>query len=421
MLRHMVAGSNSADTRIDAEGAVAETIERLCVPPPRRAGTDAERRAANYLVERLRAGGRRVEIESTYVHPQWAALYLLHCALAVAGSLVATAAPGPGFAIVLATATSLYLDLSGKRYLLRRLLFRRASQNVLSPPLGEAEEPRVIIAAHYDTGRTGAAYDRWAIRLFDGFRRLWPAATTPMAVVFWSTALLLPTLGLRLAGIEAAWVSALQLPPTLLLIGAAFLLGEIALSRPAPGANDNAAGVAAALAAARRLDADPPQNLRVHVLLCGAGESTGEGMRWFLRRARGQLPPNRTWIVDLDCAGLGSPHYVAREIPVVARVADPTLLGLCEALAEGSSERSRLDLGPAGGASIAAGQGYPAIALTAREGEEFVPAGHHTPADLPDAIDPGAVEAVAAFAVDLVTLLDREVGRLLDPVPPEPG
>lgn len=395
-----------------AEGnGVREIVESLCAPPARRTGTDAERRAANRLAEGLRAGGGRAEVESSYVHPQWAAVHLTHCLLAIAGSLVAPRLPALGFALVLVAATSLYLDLSGRRYVLRLLFFRRASQNVISPPLEDRGEPRVILSAHYDTGLTGAAYRRGAIRLFDRFRRIWPAATTPMAVVFWSTALLLPALGLRLAGLDADWVSILQLPQTLLLIVASFLLGDIALSAPSPGANDNASGVAAALGAARTLSERPPKNLRVHVLLHGAGEATGEGMRWFLRRAGGQLPSDRTWLIDLDCAGRGSPRYVARQIPAVARAADPLLLGLCEALAEDHAERSRLALGPAGGAAIAAAQGYAAIALTAREGDEFVPADHHTRRDLPAGVETDAVEAVAGFAVDLVRLLDREVGR----------
>jgi hypothetical protein len=393
--------------------SIRATVERLCTPPWRRTGTDAERRAAGWLGERLRQGGSKVEIEPTYVHPQWATTYLLHCVVAIAGSLAATGAPAVGFALVLAAATSLYLDLSGRRYLLRRLFFRRASQNVISPPLDDSEGPRVIICANYDTGVTGAAYNPWALGTFERLRRLLPVRTAPMAIVFWTIALLLPPLGLRLAGIEDDWVAFLQLPQTLLLIAAGFMLGEIALSPPSPGANANASGVAAALEAARRLEQRPPERLRVHVMLDGAGEAGGEGLRWFLRNGRQRLPRDRTWVIALEEAGRGTPRYVAREVPALAQAADASLLGLCEALAEGSPERSRLDLGPAGGASLAANQGYPAIAITAREASEFVPAGHHTPRDLPERVDEGAVEAVAAFAADLVALLDRDAARRL--------
>ncbi len=106
----------------------------------------------------------------------------------------------------------------------------------------------------------------------------------------------MPPLGLRLAGIDADWVSAAQLPQTFLLLVAAFMYGEIALSPPSPGANDNASGVAAALAVAERLRESPPQALEVSLLFCGAGETTREGARSFLRAHR-QLAAARRHLV----------------------------------------------------------------------------------------------------------------------------
>src|SRR5919106_4025401 len=119
-----------------------EIIRGLCSFEGRLAGTDAERRAANWLAERLRAQGRRAEIEPTYVHPQIGLILAAHCALGFGGSLLAIAEPVAGFAIVLVTAASLYLDLNTRFYLLRRLLFRRASQNVFSAGGGPAAPAR---------------------------------------------------------------------------------------------------------------------------------------------------------------------------------------------------------------------------------------------------------------------------------------
>ena len=110
-----------------------EIIRELCSFEGRRAGTDAERRAANRVAERLRELGRPAEIEPTAVHPQYGYVHAAHCLLGVAGSLVAVEVPALGFALVLLAATSLYLDLEYRFYLVRRLFFRRASQNVVSP------------------------------------------------------------------------------------------------------------------------------------------------------------------------------------------------------------------------------------------------------------------------------------------------
>jgi hypothetical protein len=346
------------------------------------------------------------------VHPQWPAIHLLHCLLAIAGSLLATVAPAVGFSLVLIAAASLYLDLNARWYLLRSLFFRRASQNLISPPLPDQPGPTVLLCAHYDIPLTGAAYDSWARRAFGAFGRLWPGPVSPPSVIFWSIALLLPALGLRLAGVDADWVALLQLPQTLILIVAAFMLGEIGLSAPSPGANDNTAGVAAALAAADHLEADPPAAVEVRLLLCAAGESTREGARSFIRSHRDRLDPSHTWLIDIDSPGVGTPRFVTREIPLLAQPLDRGLVEIARALSDASSDGPReLSLGPATAASVASSYGYPALALTARERSEFVPALHHTPGDRPDSVEPDSIAAVAALAVDIVRLLDREVAR----------
>ena len=117
---------------MDSPGRI-ELIRELCSFEGRGPGTDAERRAANMLAGRLRQVGRQAEIEPTFVHPQYAVVHLIHAALAIAGSVLATVQPAAGFALVLAAAASTYLDLNTRFYLVRSLLFRRASQNVVSP------------------------------------------------------------------------------------------------------------------------------------------------------------------------------------------------------------------------------------------------------------------------------------------------
>ena len=116
--------------------------------------------------------GRRAEIEPTYVHPQYALVHALHAALAIAGTIVAVSQPGIGFALVLLAATSAYLDLNTRFYLMRRLFFRRASQNVVSPGGRRPEAPiRLVLVAHFDAGRSGFVFGagaRLARRLLRG-------------------------------------------------------------------------------------------------------------------------------------------------------------------------------------------------------------------------------------------------------------
>ena len=137
-----------------------EVIRELCAFERRGPGTDAERRAANALATRLRGIGRRAELEPFFSHPQYAVVYLIHAALGIAGSLLAIVQPAVGFALVLFAAASTYLDLNTRLYLVRSLLFRRVSQNVVSPGDRPEAPARLILMAHYDAARTGYIFSR---------------------------------------------------------------------------------------------------------------------------------------------------------------------------------------------------------------------------------------------------------------------
>jgi hypothetical protein len=396
--------------------AIGERIDSICGYRNRLAGTDAERRLTNELGADLETDGWRVAIEPTWVHPQWALAHLLHCLVAIAGSVVAPSAPVIGFALVLVAATSAYLDLSGRFHLLRRLLFRRASQNLLArrPATGEGSD-RVILCANVDAPRTGAVYNPGPMRLLDAAARRLPVASAPTRIWFWSLALLLLPIGARMAGLDAAWLDYVQLVPTLVLIVACFALGEIALSPASPGANANASGVAAALATARLLDAEPPRHLRVELLLIGGGETTMEGMRAFLRAHRKDLERERTRFVSFESVGRGEPRYAVSGGLAVSAPFDRELIEACAAIAaareggEGRAEPFRDARATA--ATVARAHRRRAIAITCSEPGRTLPAGHHTPGDLPSTVDPDAVEAASRLAVDAVRLVDRGLGR----------
>ncbi len=397
------------------EAGLRSDVEAICSFEDRLPGSDAERRASNDLARQFSGPGRHAELEPVYVQPQWAVVHALHCAIAAIGSMLAVFQPAIGFALVLLAATSAYLDLTARHYLLRRLLFRRASQNVHSRSTAPGRAARVILCANVDAPRTGAAYNPLPVRLLNAAARRLPVATSPTRIWFWSIALLLPPLGARMAELEAGWLSAAQLPQTLILIVAVFLLGEIALSPASPGANANASGVAAVLEAARRLDRDPPEGLSVDVLICGGGETTMEGMRAFVRSHRRDLEPGTTYFVSLESVGRGDPRYVLSQGLAVSLPLDPELAGLCEAIEiADAGERLRPEAirdGRISAAFVARTYGYPAIAITSREGTEALPVGHHTPDDTPSSVAPDAIERVVSFTVELVQLLDRDLSR----------
>ncbi|MET0973032.1 MAG: M28 family peptidase [Thermoleophilaceae bacterium] len=402
---------------MDAHGRM-EIIRGLCSFEGRLAGTDAERRAANWLADRLREHGRRAEVEPTYLHPQIGLILAAHATLGFGGSLLAIAEPVAGFAIVFATAVSLYFDFNTRFYLLRRLFFRRGSQHVFSRADRDNRPAELILVAHYDAARTGFIYNersrRREARIPPGAR----GVLAPPRLLFWSLAVLLPILGVRMAGLDESWLNLIQLPPTLVLLVATFLLVDIQLSDVVPGANDNASGVAVALSAVEALDADPPRHLAVSVLLTGGQECLLEGMRAFVRRYRKQADRESTYFVALEMLGRGPAlHYLTGEGLAVTYRHSTRLAQLCEAIATVSREDGGdLDASPAvlptaSDALPATLAGYPALALRRMADNGLPGTEHHTPYDTPDHIQPEALARSERFVVELARQLDRDVGR----------
>ena len=399
---------------MDVESRI-EVVRELCAFEGRRAGTDAERRAAERVAERLRDLGRPAEIEPTAVHPQYGYVHAAHCLLGIAGSLIAVEVPALGFALVLLAATSLYLDLEYRVYLLRRLFFRRVSQNVVSRP-PSADRARLIICAHLDSARTGAAFSPWIARRAARLRRApWLG---PFRVLFWSLALLLPLLGARMAGLDSTAISALALVPTLLLLVGAFALIEIELSPIVPGANDNASGVATALSIAERLEAEPLRNLEVWFVFDGAEEPIQEGMRSFVRSHRDELDRERTFFLVLDTVGIGAPRFETAAGWITTYRADRRLAELCAAIADagrGPEQGARpLRRGVGGDSMPPRIAGFRSLLLTSSPDDEPLPH-HRLPGDTPETLDPEALGRSQEFALELIRRLDRDLGRKARP------
>ena len=168
---------------------------------PRGAGTDAERRAASYLGGRLRDLGREVELEPFSAWPRWPLAYAIHAGLAVAGSVLAVDAPVAGGALALLAVVLTLLDASGTLPTTRRLLGRRASQNVVS--WGDREAPgALLLVAHYDSGRGGIARSDSARRLLATLGHRLGGPVSPLGLLFWSLVAVLVCCLARLAGLE---------------------------------------------------------------------------------------------------------------------------------------------------------------------------------------------------------------------------
>jgi hypothetical protein len=380
-----------------------EEIEGLVAFQGRAPGTDAERRAAQHLRDRLAALDRDADIEATWIRPNWPLAYTAYALFGIVASVVSTAAPVAGIVLAAIALIATIGDLSGRLHTGRMLTGRRGSQNVISREGGERPGTLVLVA-HYDAAHAGFAYGALARagRRIGSFRPLVLALAT-----------VLVTAVLRNAGVDHAAVSVVQFLATILLIVALPLLIDIGLSSTVPGASDNASGVATVLRLAERYGGDL-EHFDVWVLLTGGEEALGEGMRAWISRHRRELDATRTVFLNVDTVGSGTVRYSRREGPLVSLSPHPRLVALAAQIAEEDAEEGRYQARPVAiravtDALAARRGGFPAVTITCREDDGSAP-NLHRHSDTPDAVEDAALARAFGFCSELIELIDEEVG-----------
>ncbi len=389
----------------------AEVAEELCWFEGRGPGTDAERRAAVWLAEALRDSGRGAELETVWVRPHEPVSLALHALVAVAGSVLTAFQTVAGVAVIAAALLSLVLDLHGV-YLLRRLTFRRATQNVVSPAPEREGQPapvRLVITARYDAGRSG-------LLRRPALQRLGARAPGPRALMVLGVTCALAAAAARLLT-QATWVGGVQLVPTVALLVAFALLMDLAVGPRSDGASDaSAVGVALALASA--LDAAPPRHVDVDVVLAGAGSAPTAGFRAFVRARRKHWAPESVAVVHVEPCARQRPRWWVKDGPLPALRMHPRMVALAAQIAE---NEPHLQARPHAGHGVTAAYAartrqWPAIAVGCLDRHGRAP-GRDGPQDTPEALDPDAMEAALELCLALVDELDADLERLQAPSP----
>ncbi len=270
----------------------------------RPSASPGERRAAEWLVDRLAEHGAEARVEVDDAHgTYWWPLGLASAAGALAGIAGLRGRRLVSAALAAAAGAAEIDDLPPRRRLLRRALRRRPIHNVVAE-VGPADAERtIVLVAHHDAAHSGLLYHP-AIpeRLFRAFPQvlertdtspglMWPVIFGPAAV---ATGALTGSRRLMALG-------------TIFAAGSALTFADIGARDAVPGANDNATGVAVLLAIAASLAKRPTESTRV-MLVSTSEEATCEGMQAFCERHLGNLPADRTFFLSLDT--LGSQHLL---------------------------------------------------------------------------------------------------------------
>lgn len=359
-------------------------------------GSDAERRTAVHLAQRLAALGRSAETESLAIHPGWPLAYAILASASVGASVLAVYVPVAGAALALGAALLTFLDAGMLLPTARRLLGRRASQNVVS--WGGADKPgALVLVAHYDAARAGLAHTDRTARRKAALSRLIRRPIGGLQPLFWAELGVLACALLRLVGVDGTALTAVQFVPTLVLLAAVALLTDLALAGTRAGENDNASGTVLVLRLAERLD-DALDYFDVHVLFSGAQKAGAAGTRAFLKRH--QLPRDSTVLVNVDQVGSGAVRYARREGALLTLRSHPQLVKLCDQIAEDGDDARPIVSRVSSDASAATAAGYAAVTVTCQDGLDYASG----------RVDEQALERAEAFCVELIERLDADVG-----------
>jgi hypothetical protein len=384
------------------------TVEGLCGFAGRSAGSDAERRAAGWLRDRLAAQKRDATLEVHWVRPHWATIHLVHALAGVVGSLVSTASAIAGLAVVAVAFVSTLLELSGRPSPARLVSYRRATQNVVSPPpRAHSRRVRLVVIAAYDAARRGLVF-RPAFRRLDAALRAatrgwWPP---PLAWMAFALAVLAAITATRAAGHDPSWLAVVQLVPTVALLVAVAVLADISLSDPSPDAS-GASAVAVAMALVTALDARPLGSLDVELVLAGAGDGPALGAAAYIRKRR-RWDAERLAVLEIrPCAG-GRPALWVTDGPLVPLRLHPRLIEL--ACAASNATAAELRGRDASAAYRARRMRWPAIALGAVNDHGIAPR-RRMPDDEPDTVDVAAMEAILELCLALATALDADLAK----------
>lgn len=385
-----------------------DEIEALVAHGGRWAGSEPERRAAQYLAERLRALGRETELEPVELRPDYALTHALGGLAGALGSALSPRRPRLGLGVLLVAAASTYGDLTTRFHLFRRLTRRVRSQNVVSRE-GTGKRGTLVLVAHYDSARTGWVFDPKATERRVRLSRRLGRELGPFEPFVWAIMGVAGLAAARAAGLRSKALTAAQLAPVPILAGTVVLLLQTRHAVVVPGANDNASGVATVLRLAER-HGGRLRNYDVCVLLTSGEEGLLLGMREWLRAHRHELDPDRTVFLNVDIAGYGTVRYTTKEGLAFPVRYSPELIELCEQIrAQDRDDRfgarplvSRL----ATDACVAARHGYRAIQISCLPELDIAP-NYHQPTDTPDRLQPEALERAYEFCSQLIERIDE--------------
>jgi len=354
----------------------------------RGSATSKENRAALYAKDVLSGLGYTTEILPFRALTTFSWLYIVFYTVPLIAWIINTPILSLLFSVLF------FLDLNTFP-VLSRIFPKRGSQNVYAS-FPERAGKKVVIVAHLDSSKAGLNFSP---KLVKGFR------TSFLMMVI---SMILAPLLLFVSFIWGGTFRIIAILPCLYLsFTALMLLHREVWNKYTDGANDNASGVAAALALATKCKTEAPNGVEVRILLTGCEESGTYGMIDFLGKYGDKH--NETFFINLDNIGSGNLYYMSGEGMFPVYKASAELIDACATVAG-----FRPDLNVKQGvysllstdATPLLARKYKAISFLALNDEGLLP-NWHWPSDTYENVDIKTVETAVEFVYELL----KEIGR----------
>lgn len=398
------ATQRSLDAAPHLDGAwLRELVETLC-SIHRPTASVGERRAAEWLLAKLREHGASGEIELHSAHGTfWWPLGLAAAGALAAGALALCGRRVLASALAAGIGAAAFDDLPPGQRRFRELLPQQTGTTVVTE-MGPADAERtVVLVAHHDAAHPGLVYHPAIPDLVFG-KAPWLIKRVNTSPPLLAPVVVIPALiGTGAVTGNRALVKAAM---ALAAVSGA-VLADIGSRETVPGANDNATGVAVLVAIARVLAERPTQDIRV-MLVSTSEEALCEGMQAFARRHFSHLPHETTFFLSIDT--VGSPHLLVLRGEGMIRMREYPSRSL--ALLDGLADELGIELFPnlrlrnATDGIYPLAAGYECASLCSVT-ELKQPANYHWPTDTPDNVDYDTVADAVRLTEALVRRLDE--------------
>lgn len=394
-----------------SERTLREVIEALA-PIERKAGSEGERRAAEWIAERLTAAGAPARVETATFRGDFAGVNASLAALAAASGVLASTEAGRRLgAIGGALAGALMADDISNGFRPYRKLVRpeRETWNVVAEAGDSDAERTLVVLAHHDAAQTGAIFDpTFQEALIDRLPGIVERRDTSLPL--WWGVLAGPVLA---AAGGASGRRGLARAGAALSAAAAAALADIQRSPTVPGANDNLTAVATLVALAEALREQPVKGLRVQLVSAGAEEVLQGGIYGYCRDHLAKMNRERTWVLNVETVGGPSLALLEGEGEVVMEdYFDRPWRDLIAAVAarEGVPLRRGMRARTSTDGVIPSRMGVPTATLVAIDRYKAL-SNYHRMSDTPENV----IYPTVACAVDLVEGVARELAVTASP------